>query len=72
MPSLDKQYFTLDMWLPEGTAIEETDRYATDMAESIQEYSQTEMVSSYIGRTPPVIIYRTLASAPNQTMPNYW
>ena len=26
VPSLDKQYFTLDMWLPEGTAIEETDR----------------------------------------------
>ena len=23
VPSLDKQYFTLDMWLPEGTAIEE-------------------------------------------------
>ena len=48
VPSLDKQYFTLDMWLPEGTAIEETDRYATDMVESIQEYSQTEMVSTYI------------------------
>ena len=29
MPALDKQYFTLDVWLPEGTKIEETDRILT-------------------------------------------
>ena len=68
MPSLDKQYFTLDIWLPEGTAIEETDRYATDMAESIQEYSQTEMVSSYIGRTPPRYYLSNVSFGPQ---PNY-
>ena len=68
VPSLDKQYFTLDMWLPEGTAIEETDRYATDMAESIQEYSQTEMVSSYIGRTPPRYYLSNVSFGPQ---PNY-
>ena len=28
MPALDKQYFTVDMWLPEGTTIGETDRIA--------------------------------------------
>lgn len=68
VPSLDKQYFTLDMWLPEGTAIEETDRYATDMVESIQEYSQTEMVSTYIGRTPPRYYLSNVSFGPQ---PNY-
>lgn len=53
VPALDKQYFTLDMWLPEGTRIEETDRIAADMADYIQSVGQTEMVSTYIGRTPP-------------------
>ena len=51
-----------------ATAIEETDRYATDMAESIQEYSQTEMVSSYIGRTPPRYYLSNVSFGPQ---PNY-
>ena len=41
------------MWLPEGTGIEETDRIAGDMADYIRCYEETEMVSSYVGRTPP-------------------
>lgn len=53
VPALDKQYFTVDMWLPEGTAIEETDRMAGDIADYIRGHEETEMVSSYIGRTPP-------------------
>lgn len=53
VPALDKQYFTLDMWLPEGTGIEETDRIAGDIADYIRRYKETEMVSSYVGRTPP-------------------
>lgn len=53
VPSLDKQFFTIDMWLPEGTRIEKTDRIATEMAAYIREYPETEMVSSYVGRTPP-------------------
>lgn len=53
VPALDKQYFTLDMWLPEGTGIEEMDRIAGDMADYIRRYKETEMVSSYVGRTPP-------------------
>lgn len=53
VPALDKQYFTLDMWLPEGVKIEETDRLATEMAGYIREHEQTEMVSTYVGRTPP-------------------
>lgn len=53
VPSLDKQYFSIDMWLPEGTRIEKTDQIVSDMADYIREFEQTEMVSSYIGRTPP-------------------
>lgn len=53
VPALDKQYFTLDMWLPEGTRIEKTDRMAADMAAYIERYDNVEMVSTYIGRTPP-------------------
>lgn len=53
VPALDKQYFTVDMWLLEGTAIEETDRMAGDIADYIRGHEETEMVSSYIGRTPP-------------------
>lgn len=53
VPALDKQYFTLDIWLPEGTSIQETDKLATNMVDYIKRYDQTEMVSSYVGRTPP-------------------
>lgn len=53
VPSLDKQYFTLDMWLPEGTRIDKTDEMASDIADYINGYEQTEMVSSFVGRTPP-------------------
>lgn len=53
VPSLDKQYFTVDMWLPEGVRIEKTDKMASEMAQYIGAYEQTEVVSSYVGRTPP-------------------
>lgn len=53
VPALDKQYFTLDVWLPEGTNINETDKLAEEMAEYIRQHGQTEMVSTYVGRTPP-------------------
>ena len=29
MPLLNKQYFSVDVWLPEGTRIEESDRQMT-------------------------------------------
>lgn len=53
VPALDKQYFTLDIWLPEGTSIQETDKQVTNMVDYIKRHDQTEMVSSYVGRTPP-------------------
>ena len=64
VPSLDKQYFTIDMWLPEGTRIEETDKLAVHMADYIRQYPQTEVVSAYIGRTPPRYYLSNVAFGP--------
>ena len=64
VPALDKQYFTVDMWLPEGTRIEETDRVATAMADYIQSHPEVEMVSTYIGRTPPRYYLANVAFGP--------
>ena len=43
----------MDVWLPEGTKIEETDRQVMEMSEYIRGQEETEIVSTYIGRTPP-------------------
>ena len=64
VPALDKQYFTLDMWLPEGTQIEETDKMATEMADFIRGQEEAEMVSTYIGRTPPRYYLSNVAFGP--------
>lgn len=53
VPALDKQYFTLDVWLPEGTRIEKTDRLVLEMAQYIEKNKEVEMVSTFVGRTPP-------------------
>lgn len=68
VPSLDKQYFTLDMWLPEGTRIEETDRQAMEMADYIRAQEETELVSTYVGRTPPRYYLSNVSFGPQ---PNY-
>nr|WP_302830191.1 efflux RND transporter permease subunit [uncultured Bacteroides sp.] len=64
VPALDKQYFTLDVWLPEGTNIDKTDKLAEEMAEYIRQHEQTEMVSTYIGRTPPRYYLSNVAFGP--------
>ena len=64
VPALDKQYFTLDVWLPEGTNINKTDKLAEEMAEYIRQHKQTEMVSTYIGRTPPRYYLSNVAFGP--------
>lgn len=65
VPALDKQYFTVDMWLPEGTRIEKTDRMASDMAEWVRQgYDEAETVSTYIGRTPPRYYLSNVAFGP--------
>lgn len=68
VPSLDKQYFTIDMWLPEGTRIEKTDAATNDIADYINSFDQTEMVSTYVGRTPPRYYLSNIAFGPQ---PNY-
>lgn len=68
VPSLDKQYFTIDMWLPEGTRIEKTDELSLEIARYIHNQGQTEMVSGYIGRTPPRYYLSNIAFGPQ---PNY-
>lgn len=64
VPSLDKQFFTLDLWLPEGTNIAETDRLTSEISGYIREQQETEMVSTYIGRTPPRYYLSNVAFGP--------
>lgn len=71
VPSLDKQYFTVDMWLPEGTRIEETDRVADDMADYVSTYHEMEMVSAFVGRTPPRYYLSNVSFGPSPIMLNY-
>lgn len=68
VPALDKEYFTIDLWLPEGVRIENTKEVTTEMVHYIQTFEQTETVSSYIGRTPPRYYLSNVAFGPQ---PNY-
>ncbi|MEG1837892.1 MAG: efflux RND transporter permease subunit [Bacteroidaceae bacterium] len=53
IPTLDKQYFTINMWLPEGTRIEKTDEIVQELSDYIRNYPQTETVTTSSGQTPP-------------------
>lgn len=53
MPQLNKQYFTVDLWLPEGTRIEETARQAEAVADTLMKRKKIKHVSTFIGQTPP-------------------
>lgn len=53
MPLLNKQYFTVDMWLPEGFKIEETERISKEVSEYLHGMEGVKHVSSFIGQTPP-------------------
>lgn len=53
MPLLDKQYFSVDVWLPEGTRVEETSRQAEALAEKLMQHEGVRHVSTFIGQTPP-------------------
>ena len=68
VPALNKQYFTLDMWLPEGTSIECTDSTALDLGRYIAGHEGVEMISTYVGRTPPRYYLSNVAFGPQ---PNY-
>lgn len=68
VPALEKQYFTMDMWLPEGTNIYETDRIVEEMATYVRNHKEVEMVSNFAGRTPPRYYLSNIAFGPQ---PNY-
>lgn len=67
-PSLDKPYFTVDMWFPEGTRIEQTDTQASDIAAWINSFESVERVSTFAGRTPPRYYLSNASFGPQ---PNY-
>lgn len=64
VPALEKQYFTMDMWLPEGTNIYETDRIVGEMADYVRNHEEVEMVSNFVGRTPPRYYLSNIAFGP--------
>ena len=68
MPLLNKQYFSVDMWLPEGTRVEETERQAAGLSAFLQSVDGVKKVSSFIGQTPPRYY---LANASYGPQPNY-
>lgn len=53
MPLLNKQYFSVDMWLPEGTRVEETARQAEALADTLMHRAGVRHVSVFVGQTPP-------------------
>lgn len=68
MPLLNKQYFTIDMWLPEGTRIEECEKQAAELTRFLNKQEGIRNVSTYIGQTPPRYY---LANAAYGPQPNY-
>lgn len=53
MPLLNKQYFTVDMWLPEGSRIETTDALSQQVVDYLKTHEEVVDVASFIGQTPP-------------------
>lgn len=68
MPLLNKQYFSVDVWLPEGTRIEESERQMTEMTAYLNSLEGVKKVSSFVGQTPPRYY---LANAAYGPQPNY-
>lgn len=68
MPLLNKQYFSVDMWLPEGTSIGESEKQAAELTDFLQTFEGVKKVSSFIGQTPPRYY---LANAAYGPQPNY-
>lgn len=52
MPLLDKQYFSVDVWLPEGTRVEETSHQAEALAEKLMQHEGVRHVSTFVGQPP--------------------
>lgn len=68
MPQLNKQYFTVDLWLPEGAKIDHTEQMADSLVEKVLAKEGVLHVSSFVGQTPPRFY---LANAAYGPQPNY-
>lgn len=68
VPSLDKQYFTIDLWMPEGTRIERTDEIVQEMVSYIGSFDEAVDVNSFVGQTPPRYYLANAAFGPQ---PNF-
>ncbi|MGL4293071.1 MAG: efflux RND transporter permease subunit [Bacteroidales bacterium] len=68
VPALDKNYFTMDLWLPEGVRIEKTDALIAEMSDYVGQFPETEFVSGFVGRTPPRYYLSNVSFGPQ---PNY-
>jgi len=53
LPQLDKQYFTIYMWMPEGTRFEKMEQNVEKVSDYIDSFEETTMVTTFIGQTPP-------------------
>lgn len=53
LPQLDKQYFTVYMWMPEGTRFEKMEQKAEKVSDYINSFEETTMVTSFVGQTSP-------------------
>lgn len=63
MPQLNKQYFTVDMWLPEGTKIDYTQSQMARLVDYIKS-NDVVHVSSFVGQTPPRFYLANAAYGP--------
>lgn len=68
LPQLDKKYFTIDMWMPEGTKIQRMEEVTDRVAAFLGTFDNTVQVSSFVGQTPPRFY---LANASFGVQPNY-
>lgn len=64
MPLLNKQYFSIDMWLPEGVRIEETEKQMAEMVAYLNQNPEVKKTSSFVGQTPPRFYLANAAYGP--------
>jgi len=68
LPQLNKQYFTVDMWMPEGTRFETMEENVEKVSDYISSFEESKIVTTFIGQTPPRYY---LANASFGPQPNY-
>ena len=53
LPQLNKQYFTVDMWMPEGARFGAMEEKVEKVTDYISSFEETKSVTSFVGQTPP-------------------